>query len=193
MEDRPVLKEGLDPDLFLQYYYLKEELIDFCREANLQTTGGKIEITERIAYYLRTGKRLRASRPKTSSVSYVGGHAYITPDTLIESNFKCSEQHRAFFKNQIGKAFTFNVEFQKWLKENSGKTYRDAINAYLEIKENKKHSRTQIDRQFEYNTYIRDFFDDNKDRQLKEAIACWKYKKSLPGSNKYERKDLEIL
>ena len=53
--------------------------------------------------------------------------------------------------------------------------------------------RTTIDRQFEYNTYIRYFFDDNKGRPLSEAIACWKYKRSLPGHNKYEKEDLKIL
>ena len=36
-----------------------------------------------------------------------------------------------------------------------------------------------IDRQFEYNTYIRDFFEDNKGMSLDQAITCWKFKKSL--------------
>ena len=53
--------------------------------------------------------------------------------------------------------------------------------------------RTTIDRQFEYNTYIRYFCDDNKGRPLSEAIACWKYKRSLPGHNRYEKEDLKIL
>ena len=53
--------------------------------------------------------------------------------------------------------------------------------------------RTVIDKQFEYNTYIRDFFDDNKDKSLDDAIACWKYKKSLAGHNRYERSDLAAL
>lgn len=60
--------------------------------------------------------------------------------------------------------------FQKWLKENAGKTYRDAIDAYYQILENKKKGRTKIDRQFEYNTYIRDFFEDNKGKTLEDAI-----------------------
>jgi hypothetical protein len=28
---------------------------------------------------------------------------------------------------------------------------------------------------------------------LDDAIACWKYKKSLPGSNAYERSDLAAI
>lgn len=48
-------------------------------------------------------------------------------DTKIEQDFVCSEKHRAFFKQHIGKSFSFNVAFQKWLKSNSGRTYREAI------------------------------------------------------------------
>ena len=59
--------------------------------------------------------------------------------------------------------------------------------------EEKKNSKTTIDKQFEYNTYIRDFFSDNKGRTLEEAIICWKYKKSLPGHNGYEKADLKVL
>lgn len=53
--------------------------------------------------------------------------------------------------------------------------------AYYQILEDKKKNKTTIDKQFEYNTYIRDFFHDNKDKSLDQAIQCWKYKKSLNG------------
>ena len=112
-------------------------------------------------------------------------------NSIIEKNIKCSEVHRTFFKNQIGPTFRFNVRFQNWLKENSGKKYSDAIEAYQNILNDK--TPTKIDRQFEYNTYIRDFFDDNKNLNLQQAISCWKFKKSQPGHNKYEQRDLESL
>ena len=55
------------------------------------------------------------------------------------------------------------------------------------------HIWTAIDRQFEYNTYIRDFYAENTGKSLEDAIKCWKYKKSLPGHNRYEKSDLNIL
>lgn len=58
---------------------------------------------------------------------------------------------------------------------------------------NRKKGTTTIDRQFEYNTYIRDFFADNQDKSLEDAIKCWKYKKLLQGHNRYERSDLAAL
>lgn len=189
MNERPVLDTNLDSKTFREYYYLKEELVDFCRKHNLQSTGGKLELTDRIAEFLDTGKRNTATHTKRNSPS-VGE---ITLDTVIESNFVCSEKHRAFYKEHIGKSFSFNVLFQKWLKSNAGRTYRDSIDAYYQILEDKKKRKTTIDKQFEYNSYIRDFFADNKDKTLEQAIKCWKYKKSLKGHNRYEREDLKIL
>ena len=189
MNERPCLSKELNEKTFRSYYYLKEELIDFCRENNLPVSGGKIELTERIAYYLDTGKVQKTS-VKRKAASRTG---LITEETEIEPDIVCSEKHRAFFKEKIGKGFSFNVMFQKWLKSNAGKTYKDAIEAYCRISDEKKNSKTTIDRQFEYNTYIRDFFEDNHGKSLEEAIVCWKYKKSLQGHNRYEKSDLTAL
>lgn len=114
----------------------------------------------------------------------------ITRATLIENYFVCSEKHRAFFKEQIGNSFYFYVAFQKWLKSNACKTYEDAINAYYQILADKKNGKTKIDKQYEYNTYIRDFFAENKGKSLEDAIKCRKYKKQLQGHNRYEKYDL---
>lgn len=189
MNNRPVLDKNLDSKTFRDYYYLKEELVSFCRENGIPVSGGKIEISDRIAYFLDTGKILsvKAERKKTTIVSD------ISEDTEIEADFVCSEKHRAFFKEHIGSGFSFNVDFQKWLKNNTGKTYKEAIVAYYQILKDKKKGKTKIDKQFEYNTYIRDFFADNKGKSLDEAIKCWKYKKQLQGHNRYERADLTAI
>lgn len=189
MSERPDLNKELDGETFRSFYYLKEELVGFCRENNLPVSGGKIELTDRIACFLDTGKILETSAKSKVTID-VG---LITENTLIESNIVSSEKHRAFFKEKIGKSFSFNVLFQKWLKNNAGKTYGDAINAYHQILEEKKKGKTTIDKQFEYNTYIRDFFENNQGRCLDEAITCWKYKKSLQGHNRYEKSDLVAL
>ena len=186
MNDRPVLDRNLNSRTFRDFYYLKEELVNFCRENGIPVSGGKIEITDRIAYFLDTGKVLSAppARKKAAPIADISG------DTEIEADFVCSEKHRAFFREHIGSGFSFNVAFQKWLKNNTGKTYKEAIAAYYQILEDKKKGKTKIDKQFEYTTYIRDFFADNEGKSLEEAIMCWKYKKQLRGHNRYERTDL---
>ena len=189
MSKRPELTTITDANTFRNYYYLKEELVQFCRKNYLPTSGSKQILTERIAHFLETGNVLSCSAQRKATV-VVGD---ITESTIIEANIVCSEKHRAFFKEKIGKSFSFNVAFQKWLKSNSGKTYADAITAYYQILAEKKNGKTVIDKQFEYNTYIRDFFADNRGKKLDDAIKCWKYKKSLEGHNHYERSDLIVL
>ena len=190
MNERPSLTTELNAQTFRQYYYLKEELVEFCRKNDLQATGSKSELSERIAIFLESGKRTRADRKARKSQSA----GEIKPNNIIEENFVCSEKHRAFFKEQIGKSFSFNVAFQKWLKSNAGKTYADAIATYHQIlKEKKTSGKGEIEKQFEYNTYIRDFFAANKNKTLSQAIKCWKFKKSQKGHNKYEDSDLAAL
>lgn len=189
MEQRPELTVKLDSQTFRNYYYLKEELVSFCKKVGLQSTDGKIELTNRIANYLDTGEKQVQKKTTRRVVSTRKIHI----DDVIEENFICSETHRAFFKEQIGSSFSFSVGFQKWLKSNSGKTYKDAIQAYYQILEEKKKTKTTIDKQFEYNTYIRDFFQDNQGKTLKDAITCWNYKKSIKGHNKYEPSDIKVL
>ena len=190
MSERPMLSNISDKETFQNYYYLKAELVEFCRQNGLPTQGSKAELSDRVAYFLDTGLVLNNARAKRKVDVNVNE---ITENTVIEQNIVCSELHRAFFRQKIGNGFSFNVTFQKWLKANAGKTYGEAIQAYYSIVEEKKHCKNTIDKQFEYNTYVRDFFADNQGRTLGEAIVCWRYKKGLPGHNRYQRSDLVAL
>lgn len=190
MKNRPELGTTLTANEFKSYYYLKEELVQFCRECGLTVSGSKLELTERILTFLDSGIK---TKPKQSKPTQKNIPDSLSLDTEIEPNIRCSEVHRAFFKLHLGTTFSFNVPFQKWLKQNAGKTYAMACQAYREIQTNKKNHQTIIEPQFEYNTYIRDFFDDNKGKALADAIQCWKHKKSQPGHNKYHRSDLTVL
>jgi len=83
MSERPELDNNIDSKIFKEYYYLKEELIDFCRKNNLQTTGSKLELIERISNFLDTGKRTYKTHT-TRKTKIIGE---ITLDTIIEENF----------------------------------------------------------------------------------------------------------
>jgi hypothetical protein len=189
MDVRPVLDRKLDASAFRSYYWLKSELAEFCRANGLPSSGNKEELTDRIALYLGTGEITRQKHIRGKKV-IVGE---ITEDTVIEPNLTCSEKHRAFFRDKIGEGFSFNVPFQKWLKANAGKTYGQAVATYYEILDDRKEKRTVIGGQFEYNAYIRAFFEDNRGMTLQQAILCWRYKKSIKGPNTYEKGDLIAL
>ena len=84
MTERPVLDKHLDSKTFRDFYYLKEESIDFCRENSLPTSGSKIEITDRIAHFLDTGETLSSGETKkratviSNTVSYTHLRAHET-------------------------------------------------------------------------------------------------------------------
>ena len=195
---RPPLTKDLKSEDFRQYYFLKEELKDFCKNEGLKVNGSKNQLEERIIYYLDTGRSLDDSRHIENKDNYSKSKSNkattskeIRLDSILGENFKCSEDKREVFEKEIGKGFKFKVQFQKWLKANPNKTYQDAIKAYYEIQNSNE--KTAIDKQFQYNQYIRDFFKDNDDKTLEDAIKCWNYKKSLKGHNRYENFDLDAL
>ncbi|WP_330372375.1 SAP domain-containing protein [Pseudobutyrivibrio sp. MD2005] len=80
MTQRPILNTNLDSETFRSYYYLKEELVEFCRDNGIPTAGGKIELTDRIAYFLDTESVKKVTRNMKNTIE-VG---LITEDTIIE-------------------------------------------------------------------------------------------------------------
>ena len=82
MSERPKLNKELDAITFRSFYYLKQELVGFCRENGLLTSGSKTELTDRIAYFLDTGNVLKSTAERKTAVTI----ATLTEDTIIEPN-----------------------------------------------------------------------------------------------------------
>lgn len=188
---RPVLNKEISIDDFKQFYWLKQELQDFCKKNEIHSNGAKIEIAKRIECFLNTGEKTKLSNLKSSKqTSDKRNYKNITTETKIGKNYKSSEPLRDFFESIIGKQFKFKVAFQSFCQNNPDKTYQDAIDFWYQ---NKNVKPKTIEPQFEYNTYIRDFMAANKGDKLSDVIKCWKYKKSLPGNNKYNDSDIIAL
>ena len=191
--DRPNLDKNISLNDFNELYWLKQELVDFCRNIGISTSGGKIKIAERIRHYLSTGELLKTETLKIKPTSkFNWDKEKLTRETIITDNYKNGENIRRFFINEIGSHFTFNVIFMKWVKENRGKTLGDAINEWNRIYNLKKEKNyvSEIDPQFEYNKYMRAFLNDNPDFSSQDAMKFWKLKRSQRGTNEYEKTDL---
>jgi hypothetical protein len=193
--ERPSLNNSISVADFQDFYWLKEELVAFCRSNGINTTGGKQELANRIVVYLQTGKIVKTVPKEKTKSKFDWNNAEIDLDTAITDNYKNSENVRAFMKREIGSYFHFNTAFVKWTKQNVGKTMREAIAEWKRLYElgNDKNYQTTISSQFEYNAYIRDFLTDNKDKKLTEAINCWKWKRNQRGNNVYSKEDLKLI
>ena len=191
MDKRPNLNKRINIKDFQDFYWLKVELVNFCREIGISGSGGKIEIASRISEYLETGKVLKTKTKKTKKLSKAT-HP-ITKATVIGIEYRSYKEKKEFFQSVIGRQFHFTVHLLDYFKQNAGKkTYSDFINEWYKEQELNKDPNfvKEIAPQFEYNTYIRDFLKDNPNKSKKEAIEYWKIKRAKRGNNKYSKRDL---
>ncbi len=197
MDKRPPLDKEISLKDFKEFYWLKEELVQFCRTENLKRGGSKIELARRIENYLLTGAPDSSPSRITKKVesNFDWHKALITEKTVITDNYRNTENVRSFFRDKLGKQFKFNVRFMDWMKSNIGKTMADAIIQWriIKIESKTKINKKHIAPQFEYNRYIRDFLADNPDSSRNEAIKLWNIKRRMRGDNHYSKQDLKLL
>ena len=114
--ERPQLDTNISLKDFKDFYWLKQELIDFCKKYGINTTGGKIELAERISYFLTTRKVPVILNQRTKSKSnFDWNNEILTTTSYITDNYKNTENVRAFFTNEIGAHFSFNVKFNNFV------------------------------------------------------------------------------
>ena len=193
--DRPNLDKNISLTDLKDFYWLNEELVDFCKQVGSKTNGSKIELTNKIEKYLTTGE-IASSTQKTirKKLNFDWNSEHLTKETIITDNYKNTENDRDFFTREIGTNFSFNVKFMAWLKENAGKILDDAITKWKELKDLKKDKnyQSEIATQFEYNRYMRAFLSDNPNLSSKDAMKFWKLKRAKRGTYAYEKTDLNL-
>ncbi|MEP7188777.1 MAG: DUF6434 domain-containing protein [Roseiflexaceae bacterium] len=168
---RPALTIGLPAADFRSFYWLKDELLAFCRAHQLSTQGGKQVLAERIATFLETGARSPAAaqirRPSRMPATF-------TRETIIEENWRCSQSLRAFFQVEIGSHFHFDQVMRDFIQNGAGKSLQEAINTWQQPRPT-----TTIAPQFEYNRHMRAFFAAKPNATREEAIRAWNAEKAL--------------
>ena len=184
---------------FNRWYWLKEELIEICRQINLPYHGGKFELRDRIMYALDNDGKLKArTKKKKPASSFNWAKSRLTPETVITDNVSFGPNFRNFMKAEIGNHFSCLCDFMDWVKANAGKTLLDAVMQWQELENRKKDPgfRRNIAPHNMLSQYVRDFLDDNPGKSFKDALRFWKMKKQMPtetGFVKYSKADLKLL
>src|SRR3989338_3392679 len=165
-------------------YWLKVELITFCKEHYLSTVGSKSDLIKRINVFLSTGcKRSPKIQKKRDKDSFLK----ITLNTPVIHYHNYAET-RKFFIEHIGKRFKFNSYLRQFTNPGvikPGMTYGDLIEGWSAFEKEIKKAPKKIPEQFEYNQFIQDFFAHETSTRLKDAIAAWKRLKSQKGPMTY--------
>lgn len=188
---RPTLDLNISIKDFQDYYWLKAELVNFCRDNQLGIIGSKHEITQRIIHFLKTGSILKTQARKRPKLP--GPTGPLNLDTILGVDYRSYKEKKLFLQSHIGKSFHFTQHLLKYFELNTEKkTYADLVGEWTKEQtlKHKPNYKKEIDPQFEYNTYIRDFMMDNPGKKIKDAIQCWKLKKQTPGNRKYAKSDL---
>jgi hypothetical protein len=193
--NRPDINEIETGAELKRWYWLKEELVDFCKKTEISYVGAKFDILERIADQLDNGSKPNA-KPRTinrQSSNFDWHSAALSLDTVITDNYKNTQNVRQFFKQYCGGKFHFSIPFMAFMKANIGKTLNDAVEEWEKLNQQRKDKdfKSDIPSGNQYNKYIRDFFADNPTMTIEQARHFWKLKRSLPlGRHVYEKEDL---
>lgn len=166
---RPILTEHTPADDFASFYWLKEELVTFCRAQGLSTQGSKQELSARIRQFLESGT---AQKPVPPAVRKAAMPGTFTRQSIIAPGWRCSQELRAFFEREIGASFHFDGVMRDFIHHGAGKTLDEAIIAW-EAEQKKPQQPKEIAPQFEYNRYIREYFSAHPGAGLDEAIQAW--------------------
>jgi hypothetical protein len=195
--ERPTIIEIQTGAELKKWYWLKNELVEYCKSKNLNYTGSKFEILDRIANNLDQKENeeayLKTSKRQTSKFDWHTEE--LTLETVITDSYKNSQNVRRFFIEHCGDKFHFSIPLMDFMKNSWGLVLKDAINEYKRLTELRKDKnfKSDIPSGNQFNKYIRDFFADNPNMTIEQGRYFWKLKRSLPlGKHIYERKDLEL-
>lgn len=119
----------------------------------------------------------------------------INVDTPIAENYRDTARVRIFFEANIGKKFSFNLQFVKWMKENQHQTFRDALVEWQNIQAQRKNKGNKIilPSTLLHHQYIASFLQNNPNKTIKDAIKCWKFKRKMQASLEYNPIDISLL
>ena len=115
MEQKPKLTQSISLGAFKNHYWLKIELIAFCKDNDLSTAGSKQEISHRIETFITTGRKIK---PLLNSSPHARDSLLpITFDTPVV-NYKNDAATRQFFVEHIGQHFRFDAFLRQFTNKN---------------------------------------------------------------------------
>jgi hypothetical protein len=171
---RPQLSLALPPSEFLAWYWLKSELIAFCRAYGISQTGSKPDLQARIHAALSGRPPSMPDQPvRRNTVMPQIFHAGMR----IGKGWRCGPALGAYFRATLGNGFHFNAAMRDFIHHGEGKTLLEAEQCYLASIQPGA-VRPQIARQLEYNQHFRDYFAAHPTASRQDAIQAWWLKRN---------------
>ncbi|MBL3530552.1 hypothetical protein JMJ99_04155 [Companilactobacillus zhachilii] len=170
----------LSQNEFETMYFYKAELQTICRNLNLNTSGTKFDLNQRIIKYIN-------HEPQSNSLSYQH-HAIATDlklSTQIINGVKLNQQLRTFMADHYGKeSFKFSKEMAVTIRETKANNDSSiTIQTLIDINDGKLSVNTyKDDASYQWNQFVKDFCADSATEsihnKLKSAAILWKLVKN---------------
>jgi hypothetical protein len=154
---------------FCAWYWLKEELIAFCRDAKLPSAGNKADIEAVIIAHLERRNSLPKRAPRRATVKMPTTFAL---DDVIGAGWTCNPALGAFFRAQMANRFHFNKAMRDFIHSGEGRTLAEAMECFC-ASIRKDYPKREIAPSLEYNQHTRVFFAANPGASRDEVIAAW--------------------
>lgn len=166
---RPSLTSALSATEFRAWYWLKEDLIVFCRAIPLPYAGNKADIEAAIIAHLERRNALPLRAPRRATVRMPT--TFVLND-VIGAGWTCNPALGAFFRTQLGNRFHFNKAMRDFIHNGAGRTLAEAMTCFEESVKPGQPKRV-IAPSLEYNQHTRAFFAANPGPTRQDAIAAW--------------------
>jgi hypothetical protein len=187
MSSKPTLRPGMSVAEYRAYYWMKDDLVRFARRLGLPTYGYKPELSARIEQRLQ-GLSENVEPPRRQTKVPRDSDQPLRRDTPV-INYKSDEKTRAFFKSQIGPGFHFTYRMNQYRLAHDNLTYGDLVDIWVAERDRRRcrDYRPELAEHGKYNRFIRDFFDDerNKGKSLGDAAKSWNSIKNKRGDPRY--------
>ena len=188
-EPTPPLTPALQADVFRQHYYDKQELMDFCHDKGISTTGLKEDLNKRIEIYLRTGQKIVVKPVPRSSIPDSQGGLRLDKRVV---NYKSDSKTRAFFERHLPGFTGFSALVQKQIKQRLADgevfTYGEAIEMHNQFMRDKQSGRltTVAHDSCQYNQFFMDYKAD-EGQKLHSNKDAWMLVRNSAGPKTYRR------
>lgn len=167
----PPLDQTLDAAEFARRYWLRSELVGFCRREGITASGSKDELTARVTAHL-SGQPL----PMPAAARRIGGMpTVLNADTVIGPGWRCTEALRRFLEAELGRRVRFDGALRRLVHEGAGLRLGDLIARWAEAP-----LKAEIAPQFEYNRFVRAFRAASPGATHAAVVAAWKAYRDTP-------------
>jgi SAP domain-containing new25 len=165
---RPTLNSKLSAEDFQRWYWLKEELSEYCRVNNLSRSGSKPDIALRIIAHL-SGEKL----PPTTKVKKKGNMPlFFKLSDVIGRGWKCNPSLGAFFREHCGAGFRFNAAIRNFVHTQAGSSLQQAVECYR-ASVAPGAPKQEIIPQNEYNRHTREFYQTHPKATRSQVLEAW--------------------